>query len=453
MSNAKHLLSLSLVITYPHHTMEILLHYVWKHKLLPLGPLHTTDGREVEVIDAGLHNHDAGPDFFNAKLKIDGTLWVGNVEIHTRSREWYAHGHNSDTSYDNVILHVAEVVDATVVNSKGAEIPQVELKVPDDVANNYQELLATDTYPPCYKIVPKLTSLTVHSWMAALQTERLEQKRLAIEERVNRCEGSWEDAYFATIARNYGFGINGEAFETWAMEVPLKSVAHHRDDLFQVEAFFMGQAGLLEIDAIPKQYRQDAINDGYFTKLRGEYMFLANKFGLKPINYKMWKFMRLRPQNFPHIRISQLATLYHEGRTRLRALLECRTAEEIRRLLKTHVTPYWESHYTFGSKSAKVAKSLSTASLNLLIINTAIPMLFAYSTHIADQGTRDRAFDLYDQIKAENNNIIRMWQECGLRVENAGDTQALIQLKKQYCDRRECLRCRIGYEYLKGKRG
>ena len=429
--------------------MEQLLHYVWKHKLFPLTELSTTQGRRVEVIDPGLHNSNAGPDFFNAKVKINGMLWVGNIEIHDKASDWVLHGHDKDERYDNVILHVCGCVDAEVMNSKGEYLTQMVLSVPDSVINNYKELLSVDQYPPCYQIIPSLARLTVHAWMSALQTERLSQKTEAIEERVKRCNGDWENPYFVTLARNFGFGINGDAFEEWALHIPLHAVDHHRDDLFQIEAIFMGQAGLLELDTIPERYQKDALNDGYFAKLRKEYQYLAHKFGLKPMDYKLWRFLRLRPQNFPHIRISQLAYLYHQRRASLSQLLETYSVKDAKEVLATAVTPYWETHYTFGSTSVRNDKNLSPFSLNLLCINTVVPILFAYGRHRGEEKYCDRAFDFLEQLKPENNHIIRLWQQCGLVVENAGDSQALIQLKKEYCDKKECLRCRFGYEYLK----
>lgn len=429
--------------------MEQLLHYVWKHKLFPLTELSTTQGRRVEVIDPGLHNSNAGPDFFNAKVKINGMLWVGNIEIHDKASDWVLHGHDKDERYDNVILHVCGCVDAEVMNSKGEYLTQMVLSVPDSVINNYKELLSVDLYPPCYQIIPSLARLTVHAWMSALQTERLSQKTEAIEERVKICNGDWENAYFVTLARNFGFGINGDAFEEWALHIPLHAVDHHRDDLFQIEAIFMGQAGLLELDTIPERYQKDALNDGYFAKLRKEYQYLAHKFGLKPMDYKLWRFLRLRPQNFPHIRISQLAYLYHQRRASLSQLLETYSVKDAKEVLATAVTPYWETHYTFGSTSVRNDKNLSPFSLNLLCINTVVPILFAYGRHRGEEKYCDRAFDFLEQLKPENNHIIRLWQQCGLVVENAGDSQALIQLKKEYCDKKECLRCRFGYEYLK----
>lgn len=432
--------------------MEQLLHYCWKHKLFPLTPLATTSGLQVEVIDPGLHNRNSGPDFFNAKVRIGGTLWVGNIEIHDRASDWFRHGHDRDAAYDNVVLHVCGSADTEITTHGGQHPPQMELSVPEHVSEHYQQLLTTDSYPPCYQAIPQLSRLMVHSWMSALETERLEQKTQAIVRRVNLCEGSWEAGYFVTLARNYGFGINGEAFETWALNIPLNAIAHHRDNLFQVEAIFMGQAGLLELDTIPKYYQKDALNEGYFTRLRNEYQFLAHKFGMKPMDATLWRFLRLRPQNFPHIRIAQLANLYHQNRAGLSQLVECETIEQMKDLLATCVTPYWETHYTFGSTSCKTQKNLSDASLNLLIINTAVPMLFAYGRHRSNERLCDRAFDLLEQLKAENNHITRMWQQCGLEIKSAADSQALIQLKNNYCDRKDCLRCRFGYEYLKRPR-
>ena len=430
--------------------MEQLLHYCWKHKLFPLQTLRTTSGQTVEVIDTGLHNRHAGPDFFNAKLKIEGTLWVGNVELHIKASDWYLHGHHHDHAYDNVILHVASTIDVVVTTAAGRTLPQLQLSVPPEVKAHYEELLTIDEYPPCYQIIPKLTPLTVHSWMSALQTERLEQKTTAIAERVKRSNGDWETAYFITLARNFGFSVNGEAFETWAYNIPIRAVDHHRDNLFQIEALFLGQAGLLERSMIPERYQQDALREGYFTKLYNEYSFLRHKFSLQPMDAVRWKFLRLRPQNFPHIRIVQMANLYYQKRASLRSLTECEGLDEIRSILQTSVTPYWETHYTFGSTTCKTEKNLSPKTQDLLIINTVVPVLFAYGRTHGKELLCDRSFDILERIKPEDNHIVRMWQMSGLNVTCAGDSQALIQLKREHCDKKNCLRCRFGYEYLRG---
>ena len=433
------------------YRMEQLLHYCWKHRLFPTEGLRTTDNEEVEVLDPGLHNRNAGPDFFNAKVKIGGQLWVGNVEIHDKASDWYLHGHEKDVHYNNVVLHVVGAADTQAETADGMRPPQVELHVPDNIRQNYEELLKTDSYPPCYKIIPSLSRLMKHSWMSALETERLERKTEDIKRRAKLCDGSWEAAYFVTMARNYGFGINSDAMEQWALNIPLNEVGHHRDDVFQIEAFFKGQAGLLNLLSIPERHRTAALADDYFFRLNNEYKYLAHKFSLESIDFHLWRFLRLRPQNFPHIRISQLANLYYQRRAGLSQLIECEDIKSVKALITTSVTTYWQTHYAFGCESAFSEKHLSASSLNLLLINTVVPILFAYGRHKQDDRLCDRAFDFLEQLKAENNHITRTWQEIGLDVDNAGDSQALIQLKNEYCDRRDCLRCRFGYEYLKGK--
>lgn len=394
--------------------MEKLLHYAWKHRLFPLGTLRTTDGYEVEVVDTGLYNRtDSGPDFFNAKVKIDGLLWVGNVEVHLKSSDWFRHRHDNDAAYDNVILHVVEVADMEVETSQGKPLATVEIPIPSDLRDNYEILLNSDQYPPCYSIIPSLSSLKVHSWMSALQTERLEQKTCAMEERVKAMNGSWEDGYFATLARNFGFSINGDAFEAWIRQIPMQAVAHHRDDLFQVEAMFLGVAGLL-----------DKVDERY-TK---EYNYLAAKFGLKSMDSSLWKYLRTRPQNFAHVRLMQLARMYNERRTGLSELLECEDVKAIGKL------------YDVGG-----------AKLELLVINTAVPTIFAYGRHHGKEYLCDRAFELLESLRPEDNKIIRMWKDCGLEAQTAGDSQALLQLKKEYCDKKNCVRCRFGYEFLSGE--
>lgn len=390
---------------------EKLLHYVWRHKILPLGTLRTTDGKEVEIIDPGMHNRsDAGPDFFNAKVKIDGMLWVGNIEIHIKASDWYRHRHDTDEAYDNVILHVVELADMDVETSQGKTLTTIELPIPQQLCEDYQELLMADRYPPCHRVIPSLPKLKVHSWLTALQTERLEQKTTAILQRVKRLDGSWDDAYFATLARSFGFGINGDAFDTWAMMQPTKAAGHHRDDLFQVESIFIGQAGLL-----------DRVDDRY-TK---EYAYMRHKFGLEPMDSALWRYLRTRPQNFPHVRLLQLACMYHERRTSLASLLECHTVDEIGKL--------------YNIKGKK---------LELLVMNAAVPSIFAYGRSHANEALCERAFELLESLKAEDNNIIRMWQDCGITATSASDSQALIQLKKEYCDRKDCLRCRFGNDFL-----
>ena len=419
--------------------MEQLLHYVWKHKIFPLKELKTTTGQQVEVIDTGLANTDAGPDFFNAKLKLDGVLWIGNIEIHERSSDWFKHGHHADAGYNSVILHIASEIDTEISRSNGERIPQIQLICPEAVRTNYKELLETDSYPPCYRIIPSLPPFTAHSWMTALQMERFEQKATLLNERLKRCQGNWEDAFFITLARNFGFGLNGDAFETWAHRLPFRAVDKHRNDLFQIEAIFFGQAGILE----------DSDGDGYYLRLKKEYTYLQHKFGLIPMDASLWRFLRLRPANFPHIRIAQLACLYHRAYGLLSRIMETETLPGVRDILKGGTSEYWLTHYTFGGSSPSRPKTLSNTSLDLLIINTVVTFLYAYGLHKGNRVLCARAGSFLEELKAENNYITRMWEQCGMKASNAADSQALIQLKKEYCDKKKCLYCRIGYEYLK----
>ena len=431
--------------------MEQLLHYIWKHRILPLHELRTTDGRAVEIIDPGLHNTHSGPDFFNAKLRIDGTMWVGNVEIHERSADWFMHSHDQDPAYNNVVLHVASVIDADVVTADGSRPPQMELHVPPYIMQNYRRLLAADRYPPCRNTMMQLPRLTVHSWMSALGAERLADKGAAIEQRVRAAGGSWEQAFFATIARSFGFGVNSEAFEQWAAQLPFMQVAHHRDDPFQVEALFIGFAGLLDTSQMNERQRAAATADPYFLRLKSEWEYLAHKFSLTAMPRQTWRFLRLRPQNFPYIRLSQLAQLYCSRHADLSRIVTCASLSEIREALQAEVSPYWRTHYTFGNESRSNAKHLSASSIDLLIINAVVPMLYAYGRHRKDELLMARANDLLQSLPPEDNTHIRLWQECGITADNAADTQSLIQLHARYCERKDCLRCRFGYWELRSK--
>ena len=403
--------------------MERLLHYVWKHKMLPLKTLITSDGQEVEVIDPGLHNHDQGPDFFNAKIRLDGTLWAGNVEVHLRSSDWYRHGHESDPAYNSVILHVVSEIDREVRNAEGKLLPQVQLDIPQKIQQSYEELCRTEDYPRCHRIIPSVPQLKVHQWMDALLVERLKERSEMVTKRAERTDGDWERATFVTLSRSFGFGLNGDAFERWAMRIPLQAAGKHRDDLFQIEALFLGRAGLIEeVEAVR--------NAKEVSLLQQEFAYLKHKFSLgEPMQRSDWRFLRTRPQNFPFMRILQIAELYQKGKAQMSKLLEAKDIKELQQCLEV--------------------KGTTAASRRLLIINTVVPLLFAYGRHISDEDICMRAVRLLEELPAENNYILRQWQDCGLKVGTAADSQALIQLKRQYCDRIDCLRCRFGYEYLK----
>lgn len=434
--------------------MENLVRYVWKHRLFPLTPLQTTDGLPIEVIHPGMENRNDGPDFFNAKVKIDGTLWVGNVEIHGKASDWMLHGHDANKRYDSVVLHVAGIVDRDIKRTDGTPIPQLELPVPAHIQSNYDELRKTEHYPPCYRVIPELSTLTIHSFLSSLLYERLDQRTTQIAERYEAHDKNWDDALFATIVRNFGFGSNGDAFEEWARHMPFRAVDKHADNLLQVEALFFGQAGLLEEESIPTYYREALADDTYFQALRREYTFLSHKFSLHPMSHTAWRLLGMRPANFPHVRIAQLAKLYHERRISVSHLMNATNRAALSELLRVEATEYWDTHYVFASTpSTPIKKRITDNAITLLLINSVAPFYYSYGRRKDSEQHCEQAIALLEQLKAENNYIMRNWSDCGILVKNAADSQALIQLKKQYCDRKDCLRCRIGYEFLKKEYG
>ncbi len=401
--------------------MEKLLHFAWKHKILPLRPLLTTEGESVEVIDPGQANRNQGADFFNAKVKIGQTVWAGYVEIHVKASDWFRHGHHEDARYNNVVLHVVQTADAQAVTQDGKALPTLQIDFPAHMLTRYQELCQTDDYPRCHRVVASIPSLKVHSWMEQLLAERLDGKSARILKRVKESRGDWEQAAFATLARNFGFGINGELLEEWAAHVPLAAAAKHRNNLLQVQALFLGTAGL--IGHLGPHDGCDA------QKAEAEYAYLAHKFSLPAPPPFLWRYLRTRPYNFPHLRILQLAAVFHHGGAQLHALLEASDTALLQRCLQ--------------------GAPLSVSAIRLIAINTVAPLLYAYGQAQGNDTLVSRAMDLLESLPAENNYIIRQWSACGLEAGTAAHSQALIQLKREYCDRYDCLRCHFGYEYLK----
>ncbi len=401
--------------------MEKLLHFAWKHKILPLRPLLTTEGESVEVIDPGQANRNQGADFFNAKVKIGQTVWAGYVEIHVKASDWFRHGHHEDARYNNVVLHVVQTADAQAVTQDGKALPTLQIDFPAHMLTRYQELCQTDDYPRCHRVVASIPSLKVHSWMEQLLAERLDGKSARILKRVKESRGDWEQAAFATLARNFGFGINGELLEEWAAHVPLAAAAKHRNNLLQVQALFLGTAGL--IGHLGPHDGCDA------QKAEAEYAYLAHKFSLPAPPPFLWRYLRTRPYNFPHLRILQLAAIFHHGGAQLHALLEASDTALLQRCLQ--------------------GAPLSVSAIRLIAINTVAPLLYAYGQAQGNDTLVSRAMDLLESLPAENNYIIRQWSACGLEAGTAAHSQALIQLKREYCDRYDCLRCHFGYEYLK----
>jgi hypothetical protein len=426
--------------------MEQLLHYCWKHKIFPLAALRTVDGEPLEVIHPGSHNTDAGPDFLGARVRIGGEVWAGNVEIHVRASDWLRHQHGKDAAYDSVVLHVVGVDDMRIVRN-GTEhelLPQLVLPVPEQLRQQADTLLRSDVRPRCAGVLPQLPRIEVGTWLSALHVERLEERTAELMALREACGKDWEAVLFARLARYFGFGINGDAFARWAAALPLGAVSKHRDNLTQVEAFFFGQAGLLDGET-PQEERSD-----YEAQLMAEYRFLAHKFALTPIPRTAWKFLRLRPQNFPHIRIAQLAMLWHEGNVTMSRCIGAPSVDALRGLLSTHVSEFWQSHYTFRpSASRRQDKRLSPASVDVLITNAVAPVVFAYGRYTGQEELCARAADWLEQLPAEDNRVVRDWRQADVTLRSAADTQAVLQLNKRYCEPGNCLRCRFGSAYIR----
>lgn len=419
--------------------MERLLHYVWKYKLYTATPLITTEGRPVQVIDPGMQNTDAGPDFFNAKIKIDGTLWVGSVEIHDKSSDWLLHHHDTDKAYDCVILHIIGFNDFQPVRTNGNPIPQMLLTVPENILRSIDWLLYREAALPCLDHITGIAPLHIACWMEALLSERLERKTHDIFLLLDAYQTDWNEVFYITLTRNFGFGVNNDAFERLAKSLPLRCIQKQRNSHSQIEAMLFGQAGMLE----------EENDDHYYRLLQREYDFLRHKFGLSTMEDFVFKNLRTRPVNFPYLKVAQLAALWVRYDTLFSAILEARSTGEIKKYFRIPPSGYWETHYHFRYASPRKEKTIGENALNILLINTVVPMLFAYGLHNKRPEYCERATRLLESIPPEKNTIVTTFYNAGITVRHAGDSQALIQLKREYCEKKKCLYCRIGFRMLK----
>jgi hypothetical protein len=420
--------------------METLLHYVWKHRLYDEQSLTTTDGAQFEVLDTGMLNRNAGPDFFNAKIRFGNKLWVGNVEIHNLASDWCRHRHDTDRVYNTVILHVAATVDVDkVCDSSGRIIPQWKMNVPEQITENYRFLLDNDRPVPCLSRIGEIPSIDLLDWKSALLTERLERKAADIYCLLDDKNCDWNEVLYIILARNFGFGVNNDAFELLARSLPLKIVLRHTSSPLQIEALFLGQAGLLE---------DDTVVDNYYGSLRNEYVFLKEKYKLKPLDCHLFRSLRIRPNNFPHVKIIQLAGLVGSSQGLFAKMLETDDINALRQFFSGAVSEYWKTHYHFGKTSHRSEKKMGLQTASLLLINVVAPMYYAYGQKKNDAAFIDRTFKILDATAPESNSIVKSFVSAGLLAENAADTQALIQLKREYCEKKKCIYCRIGRRLL-----
>lgn len=420
--------------------MECLLHYVWKYRLYT-SVLTTNEGKEVYVIDPGITNSDAGPDFFNAKIKEGDTVWAGSIEIHKRASDWFKHGHDKDKAYDAVILHIVEEDDVPVFRSTGEKISQLVLPVPSYIRQNINQLLSSESILPCASIIKELDPFLLSSWLNVLASERLERKMQDIFTLLKQQDEDWNEVFYILLTRNFGFGLNSEAFQQLAVSLPLRYIRKHRHSISQVEALFFGQAGMLK----------DEGGDEYYRLLRREYEFLSRKFDLKAVDASRFKSMRVRPIGFPHLKIAQLSMLWFTYDTLFSQLLEANTLNEIRAFFRFQPSDYWLTHYSFRHQSPERSKVIGENAINIIIINTVASVMFAWGKRKNKLEYCERAIQILERLPAEQNSICRLFTNAGIQLSNAADSQAVIQLKRAYCETKKCIYCRIGYNYLKRK--
>ena len=420
--------------------MENLLHYVWKYKLYNPENLVTSSGNLISIIDPGVRNTHAGPDFFNAKICIGNETWAGNVEIHTSASDWTKHGHHTDKAYNSVILHVVEYSNTEIYTANGRLVPQLILKIPEKIRENYEYLLSRESFVPCLSQIRDIPQLYLTDWMNALLIERLERKTNDLQKLLKEYKGDWGEVFYITLSRNFGFGINNDAFERLAKNLPLKYVLKHKDSVRQVEALFFGQAGLLN--------EEDENEDDYYRLLKKEYDFLRKKFDLQPLEAHIFKNLRIRPNNFPHIKIAQLAALARTQEALFSKMFELEDIQLLRNLFISELTEYWHIHYRFGKISPKRKKQIGLSAQNVILINTVVPVLFACGKAKNQLHWQEKAIQLLASIKSESNYIVNEFTKAGICPCHAGDTQALIQLQKEYCEKKKCIFCRIGHKLL-----
>lgn len=424
-------------------SMEKLMQYVWQHRLWPSGEMATVDGRTVHVIDPGKLNTDAGPDFFNAKVRIGDEMWVGNVEIHYKASDWLRHHHDQDDAYDSVILHVVDKDDMPIRRRNGDIIPQLRMPCSPDFHQRYMHLVGSSHHElPCRDVITQIPDVHISTWITALAVERLYRKVDGINALLERYCGDWEEVCYITVARCLGFGVNSDVFERLAQSMPLRFMGKHSDSLLSIEALLFGQSGMLDnLDSA----------DEYARSLRREYDFLANKFSLRRPDGMMWKMARMRPANSPHRRIAFLASLIHGGFGLMSQILSAQDEAQARLLFQSPMTGYWANHYSIGVPSSRVMEVLSQLSINILIINAVVPLVYAYGAKRGDEAMCERAMQMLQQLPAERNSVVDMFVNAGIKCRDALTSQAMVQLRREYCEAHKCLYCRIGHRMLAAK--
>lgn len=420
---------------------EEFLHHIWKFKLFDQSDLRTTTGEVVEILKAGIHNFDAGPDFFNAQLKVGDTLWAGNAEIHINASDWKKHFHQQDKAYNNIVLHIVYNADEPIYRASGEAIPTIEIKerIDTKLLQKYLNFKSNTNWISCEKQIAEVPSLIINSALDKLLLERLERKSNLISDSLKLNNNNWEETFYQHLARNFGFKTNAIPFELLAKSLPILALGKHKSSLLQIEAMLFGQAGMLN----------EHLQDKYPQALQNEYVFLKQKFNWDSIDAHLWKFLRLRPMNFPSVRIAQFANLLFNSTHLFSKIIETEKCDDLKMLMNVDVSEYWQTHYVFDKASKYTSKHLGEDSVNNIIINTVVPFLFVYGKQKDDQRYVDRALAFLEQTAGENNSIIHKWESLKLPVKTAYSTQALLQLKNEYCNHKKCLSCNIGTYLIK----
>lgn len=419
---------------------EDFLHYLWKFKKFDTLNLKTVNQEEITIINTGNYLELAGPDFFNAQIKIGNQKWAGNVEIHLKSSDWYAHNHEKDAAYENVILHVVWEHDAEIFRQNNTEIPVLVLKdyISSEIVLNYNSLTLPKSWIFCEKQISQVGNFVFKNWQERLFFERLERKSKSIYDLLEETNQDWEAVLFCLLSKNFGLNTNGNSFLQLAKAIPFSIIRKESFEQENLEALFFGSAGLLDLDK----------EDVYFKDLKFRYFYLLHKYQLEKVYIEPVQFFKHRPDNFPTIRLSQLADLYHKHQNLFSKVIELKSIADIYKLLNCSAGLYWQNHYQFDKESPKKRKTLSNSFIDLLVINTIIPLQFAYSKTRGESVSED-LISILDEISPEKNSIIEKFKSFGIKSVNAFDTQSLLQLKKEYCDVNGCLKCAVGMELLK----
>lgn len=422
---------------------EDFLHYIWKFQLFTKVKFQIGHHKNLSIIHQGVHNHNAGPDFLNAKIQLDSIVWNGAVEIHIRSSDWYKHNHQTDEKYNNVVLHVVWEHDQDVILNDKSILPTLEIKqlIVSNALENYNQLMTNLTPIACQNFIANVNPITVFSAKERAVIKRLEQKALLLEHRLSELQNDWEQLTFERIAYCFGLKINAQNFESLAQQTSIKILQKHKDSLVQIEAILFGQAGLLT-PKIP--------NHNYYNFLQREYSFLQAKYGLKSsLKNHDWNMLRLRPASFPSLRIALLASLWHQKDGLFSILIQENNLKKLEKIFETKASEYWDNHFIFAKETTQLkTKKIGNTLFNLIIINAVIPLLYLYGIKKDSQNHKNVCLDLLEQIKPEDNKITRMWTEIGIENKSAFDSQALIELYNTSCITKSCLSCNIGSSIL-----